>query len=103
MGQKRAPGTQRTGGDFLRAGLAVLDTLLDEPYLSTNAKHQGLLLHSVYHQPRGWDFIPRGRKVPCGESSMWGDYHLMEAALLAQRVLRGETYHTFFNDPRSTR
>jgi len=100
VGQKKAPGTRRTGGDFLRAGLAVLDTLLDEPYLSTNAKHQGGLLHSVYHQPRGWDYIPRGRKVPCGESSMWGDYHLMEAALLAQRVLRGETYHTFFNDPR---
>ncbi len=98
---KKAPGGRYTGGEYVRAGLTVLETLLDEPYLSTKAKHQGLLLHSVYHRPRGWDYIPKGRHVPCGESSMWGDYHLMEAALLAQRILRGEPYHTFFNDPRS--
>lgn len=98
---KKAPGGRHAGGDYMRAGLTVLETLLDEPYLSTKAKHQGLLLHSVYHRPRGWDYIPKGRHVPCGESSMWGDYHLMEAALLAQRILRGEPYHTFFNDPRS--
>jgi unsaturated chondroitin disaccharide hydrolase len=102
LDERKVPGSKRTGGDYLNAGLAVLDTLLDEPYLSVKPKHQGLLLHSVYHQPRGWDYIPKGQKVPCGESSMWGDYHLMEAALLAQRILRGESYYTFFNDPRST-
>jgi hypothetical protein len=101
LDERKAPGSKRTGGDYLNAGLSVLDTLLDEPYLSVKPKHQGLLLHSVYHQPRGWDTIPKGQKVPCGESSMWGDYHLMEAALLAQRILRGESYYTFFNDPRS--
>ncbi len=101
LGRKKAPGSKRTGEDYRRAGLTVLETLLDEPYLSTNAKHQGLLLHSVYHRPRGWDYVPPGRKVPCGESSMWGDYHLMEVALLAQRILRGEPGHTFFHDPRS--
>ena len=101
LDQRKAPGSTRTGGDYLRAGLAVLDALLEEPYLSVKPKHQGLLLHSVYHQPRGWDYIPKGRKVPCGESSLWGDYHLMEAGVLAQRLLRGEAYHTFFNDPRS--
>ena len=101
LDDRKAPGSQRTGGDYMRAGLGVLDVLLDEPYLGTKLKHQGLLLHSVYHRPRGWDYIPKGRKVPCGESSMWGDYHLMEAALLAQRILRGESYFTFFNDPRT--
>lgn len=101
LDQRKAPGSQRTGGDYLRAGLGVLDVLLDEPYLSTKPGHQGLLLHSVYHRPRGWDHIPKGRKVPCGESSMWGDYHLMEVALLAQRILRGQPYYTFFNDPRT--
>lgn len=25
--------------------------------LSTNTKHQGLILHSVYHRPNGWDYI----------------------------------------------
>lgn len=92
-------GTWDLGQKYFAAGLTVMNTLLDEPYLSTNAKHQGLLLHSVYHRPRGWDFIPKGRKVPCGESSMWGDYHLMEAALLAQRIARKETYLTFWSQP----
>jgi hypothetical protein len=81
---------------YWQAGLTVLDTLLSEPYLSTGSKHQGLILHSVYHRPNGWDYIPRGRKIPCGESSMWGDYHAREAALYVQRILDGRPYLTFF-------
>ena len=81
---------------YRQAGLTVLDTLLGEPYLSTSALHQGLILHSVYHRPNGWDYIPRGRKVPCGESSMWGDYHAREAALLVQREAMGEPELNFF-------
>jgi unsaturated chondroitin disaccharide hydrolase len=76
---------------YRNAGLAVLSRLIEEPYLSTTDSHQGLLLHSVYHRPNGWDAVPAGRKVPCGESSMWGDYHLREAALCAQRMLAGGT------------
>ena len=101
LDEKKAPVSGRSGGDYMRAGLAVLGALLDKPYLSTKSDHQGLLLHSVYHRPRGWDYIPKGKKAPFGESSMWGDYHLMEAALLAQGILRGDRYYTFFNDPRS--
>jgi unsaturated chondroitin disaccharide hydrolase len=81
---------------YWQAGLTVLDTLFDEPYLSTNAKHQGLILHSVYHRPNGWDYIPRGQKVPCGESSMWGDYHAREVALYVQRLANNEPYLTFW-------
>jgi unsaturated chondroitin disaccharide hydrolase len=55
------------------------------------------LLHSVYHRPRAWDAIPAGRKVPCEESSMWGDYHMREAALLVQRMIDQKPYYTFFN------
>jgi len=77
------------GERYLNAGLNVLSLLLDEPYLSTSDSHQGLLLHSVYHRPNGWDHVPAGRTVACGESSMWGDYHLREAALHAQRLIRG--------------
>jgi hypothetical protein len=84
---------------YWQAGWTVLKTLLDEPYLSTDRKHQGLILHSVYHRPNGWDHIPRGPKVPCGESSMWGDYHAREAALYAQRVMNGDPYLTFFGPP----
>ncbi len=82
---------------YWQAGLTVLDTLFAEPYLRTEPKHQGLLLHSIYHRPNGWDYIPRGRKVPCGESSLWGDYHAREAALYVQRVANHEPYLTFFS------
>ena len=78
------------------AGLTVLNTLLQEPYLCTDTDHQGLLLHSVYHRPRGWDHIPEGRRIPCGESCLWGDYHLREAALLVQRLANDDPYYTFF-------
>ena len=74
----------------------MLARLLEEPYLSVEAQHQGLLLHSVYHRPNGWDRVPPGRSVPCGESSMWGDYHLREAGLYAQRLAGGGPYLVFW-------
>jgi hypothetical protein len=90
-----AKGEKAAGRKYFQAGLTIADTLFDEPYLSTDKKHQGLLLHSVYHRPNGWDHVPPGRKVPCGEASMWGDYHAVELALLNQR-LAAEKYYTFF-------
>ena len=54
-------------------------------------------LHSIYHRPNGWDHVPAGRKIPCGESSMWGDYHGLELALLLKRELNKEPYITFFD------
>jgi unsaturated chondroitin disaccharide hydrolase len=90
-----AHGDSAAGKKYLQAGLTVANTLFAEPYLSTDKKHQGLLLHSVYHRPNGWDYIPKGRQVPCGESSMWGDYHALELALLISRMAGGE-YYTFF-------
>ncbi len=81
---------------YFQAGLTTLRTLLGETYLSLDSKHQGLLLHSVYHRPRGWDFIPEGHSIPCHESSQWGDYHLREAALLVQRIARNQRDYTFF-------
>ncbi len=91
-----AKGRTEDGRRYWQAGLTVLQTLFDEPYLSTAADHQGLLLHSVYHRPNGWDHIPEGRKVPCGESSMWGDYHAREVALYVQRLIEGRPYLTFW-------
>lgn len=90
-----AKGEKAAGKKYLQAGLTIAATLYDEPYLSTDRKHQGLLLHSVYHRPNGWDYIPPGRKVPCGESSMWGDYHVLELALLIHRLAE-DKYYTFF-------
>ena len=89
--------SQRTHAHrYRQAALTLMQHLLKEPYLSVKPFHQGLILHSVYHRPRGWDFIPRGQKIPCGESSMWGDYHAREMAMILLRHLRGEPYLTFF-------
>jgi unsaturated chondroitin disaccharide hydrolase len=87
-----------SGTRYEQAGLQVLATLIDErgPYLSVETAHQGLLLHSIYHRPNGWDHVPSGSRIPRGESSQWGDYHLREAALLVRRLARGERYLTFF-------
>lgn len=86
------------GSAYTQTGLRVLSTLLDEqgPYLSVDDRHQGLLLHSVYHRPNGWDHVPAGARIPRGESSQWGDYHLREAALLVRRLATGGRYPTFF-------
>ena len=92
----RDQGDSGKGQRYRQAGLTIARTLLAEPYLSTDAAHEGLLLHSVYHRPNGWDHVPPGRKVPCGESSMWGDYHLRELALIVLREAEGEPYLRFF-------
>jgi hypothetical protein len=84
------------GEKYLQAGLKTAKSLFSEPYLSTDAKHQGLILHSIYHRPNGWDYIPEGSKIPNGESSMWGDYHAMELAVYLQRLMNDRPYLTFF-------
>ena len=85
------------GNRYMQAGLAIAKTLFAEPYVATDARHEGLLLHSVYHRPNGWDHIPPGRKIPCGDSSMWGDYHALELALLIHRSAEGRRYYAFFD------
>ena len=84
------------GKKYLQAGLTVTRNCFSEPYLSTETSHQGLILHSVYHKPNGWDYIPEGRKIPCGESTMWGDYHALELALLIQRMAEDKPCYAFF-------
>lgn len=84
------------GGVYFDKGLEILKVLLNEPYLSTDESHQGLLLHSVYHRPNGWDYKSGGDEVPKGESCMWGDYHIREAALYAQRLAGESPYYKFF-------
>ncbi len=81
---------------YTQAGLTVMQTLLGDRYLSLDASHQGLILHSVYHRPNGWDHIPEGQLVPCGESCMWGDYHAREAALYVQRLANDDPYYKFY-------
>ncbi|MBM79600.1 MAG: glycosyl hydrolase [Planctomycetaceae bacterium] len=82
---------------YWQAGLTVVSRLLEEPYLSTDENHQGLLLHSIYHRPRGWDHTPEGSEIPRGEACMWGDYHLREVALYLQRIVANEPYYKFFD------
>jgi hypothetical protein len=83
------------GRIYLNAGLTIAEVLLKEPYLSSNPQHEGILLHSIYHRPNGWDHVQKGAKIPFGESSMWGDYHLLELGLLILRLAENK-YYTFF-------
>lgn len=91
-------GQTEDGKRYFAAGLTVARTLLAEPYLSADPAHEGMLLHTVYHRPNGWDYIPAGRKIPCGEAAMWGDYHLRELALYLLRIATGQPYLTFYGN-----
>ena len=88
---------EERGHRYRQAGLTIARTLFSEPYLSTDERHQGLILHSIYHLPNGWDHVPPGAGVPHGESSMWGDYHARELALMIGREARGEAPQNFFD------
>lgn len=74
---------------YIEAGLTVANSLFDAPYLSTDPNHQGLILHSVYHRPNGWNWEP-------GESSMWGDYHARELGLYILRLTGSQPYLKFW-------
>ena len=80
---------------YLKAGLTILKTLLSKAYLSNEDWHQGILLHSIYHQPNGWDYVPEGSKIANGESSMWGDYHMTELCLLVWKMAHSK-YYSFY-------
>jgi unsaturated chondroitin disaccharide hydrolase len=90
-------GEKDKGDRYWQAGITVVHTLLNEPYLSTHEEHQGLLLHSVYHWPNRWDYVRAGSKIANGESSMWGDYHLREVVLYLEKSSRQGDYYTFYN------
>jgi len=93
----RQKGETEAGKKYWQAGLTVLNSLLAEPYLSTNPAHQGLILQAIYHQPNGWDYVPKGSKIANGESCMWGDYHMREVVIYVQKIIHNEPYYSFFN------
>lgn len=92
----RHKGDAANADRYQAAGLVTAQSIFSEPYISEEANHQGLLLHSIYHHPNGWDHRPEANKAPYGESSMWGDYHAMELAVYLQRLISGGPYLTFF-------
>ena len=89
-------GDGKSGRRYRSAALTTAAALLEEPYLSTSSRHQGITLHAIYHRPNNWDHVPRGRRQPCGESAMWGDYHTMELVHLVLREAENGPYPTFF-------
>ncbi len=92
-----AAGRKDEGARCFQAGLTTASTILADPYLSRDPAHQGILLHSVYHRPNGWDYVAEGQAVPNGESSLWGDYHAMELALYLKRLASGGPYLAFYH------
>jgi unsaturated chondroitin disaccharide hydrolase len=88
---------QKTEGDhYLNAGLTITKRLLSPTYLSLDPDHEGLLLHVIYHQPNGWDYVPPGSTIPFGESAQWGDYHLRELVLYLSRLAREQPPYSFY-------
>lgn len=89
-------GKESKGKKYYQAGLKVTKTILMNNFLSTDTHHEGLLLHAVYHRPNGWDYIPPGRNIPCGESCLWGDYHLLELLLWIWQSVHNKLPWNFF-------
>jgi len=89
-------GKESEGKKYYQAGLTIAKTILLKGFLSIEVTHEGLLLHSVYHRPNGWDYIPPGRNIPCGESCLWGDYHLLELILWIRQSVQDIPPWNFF-------
>lgn len=70
--------------------------MLINDYLAIEKEHQGILKHSAYNWANGWDYVAEGEKAPPNESSMWGDYHMVELCFFANKILK-EEYYTFFD------
>jgi hypothetical protein len=66
-------------------------------HMAPHVSHMGVHDHGFNNvsRPRGWDNVPEGQAVPCGESSMRGDYHAREAVLYVERLGRGGEYLAF--------
>jgi unsaturated chondroitin disaccharide hydrolase len=90
-------GQEEKGTRYYQAALTIAQTLFAPPYLSTDPTHEGLILHSIYHRPNGWDYVPPGQRVPSGEASMWGDYHARELAVQIHRSANGAGDLRFFD------
>ena len=83
-------------GRYTQAGLTVLRTLLDEPYLSTRSEHQGLLLHSVYHRPNGWDYLPPGARCPAASRACGAITIFARRPCTSSDLSPGRRYLTFW-------
>lgn len=83
------------------AALTIARCAFRAPFLAEDPLHEGLLLHGVYHRPAGWDHVPAGRAIPCGEAVLWGDFHAVELAELCLRLADGAALPTFFTGVRS--
>lgn len=89
-------GEESASARYRQAALTIAKHLFASPYLSENPAHEGLILHSIYHRPNGWDHTPAGKRIPMGEASMWGDYHARELGLMLLREAQGEQRYRFF-------
>ena len=85
---------EATANRYLQAGLTILHTIFDEPYLVllpvTRACYCILFIIVLMD----------GTMFPRKQNSLWrikhvGDYHAREAALYLQRIINNETYYTF--------
>ena len=81
-------GETESAARYWQAGLTVAQRLFSEPYLSREANHQGLLLHTIYHRPRAWDHVPEGSQIPNGEAPTQRSRILEQISLIRKRSSR---------------
>ena len=84
------------GDRYTAAGLTTLRTVLSAAVPRHRTKTTRACCCTASTTGRAAGTSRRTRGVPRGEAVMWGDYHLVEAALLAQRLLDGGPYLAFF-------
>ena len=89
-----------TPASYPAAALAIAGTLLSDAYLATDPRnHQKASLHSVYHRPNNWDFIPQRPENFCGEKQHVGRLPSRRTRPSSSGGnLGGEPYYTFFAD-----
>ena len=75
----------------------------DGPYLSTDPGHQGLLLHSVYHWPNGWDHVPAGLAFRAASRACGATTTLREARALREAAGRRRALSHVLRPERSAR
>ena len=85
------------GGAYVQAGLTVAADAVRRAVSLHGRRPPGLAACTPSTTgPTAGTTSRRGSKVPCGESSMWGDYHARELALYIQRLAQDAPYYTFY-------
>ena len=92
---------QRPGGGALLAGRTSrgANTVRSADRTSVSGIAPGTAAPFRLSLAQWMGLCSRGRRVPRGESSQWGDYHAREVALYLMRIAKDQPYLAFYGPP----